>query len=107
MDDRVGAGLGEDAADGRLPDVGPYEVGAAEVVLGRHRVHRDHPVDLRISLDPPDEPAPSGRATPVTSTTFPKISAFLPDLVPGPATVRRPHPLPELRTDPRSPVRPT
>ena len=66
------------ARDGGLPDVGLDEVGSAQMVLGWHRVHGDDPVDLRVTLDPSYEPAPQLRATPVTSTTLPKISAFLP-----------------------------
>ena len=41
-----------------LPDVGLDEFGAAQVVLRRHRVHRDHPVHLGVTLDPAYEPAP-------------------------------------------------
>ncbi len=77
MDDRVGARLGQHPRDGGLPDVRLDEVRAAQMVLGPHRVHGDHPVHLGVPLDPPHEAAPSCRATPVTSTTFPKISAFL------------------------------
>ena len=32
--------------DRGLPDVGPDELGAAQVVRGRHGVHGDHPVHL-------------------------------------------------------------
>ena len=49
--------LGQQTGYGGLTDVGLDEVRAAQMVSRRHRVHRDDPVDLRVTLDPPDEPA--------------------------------------------------
>ncbi len=57
VDDRVGARLGEHPRDGGLPDVRLDEVGAAQVVLGRNRVHADDPVHLGVPQDPPDKAA--------------------------------------------------
>ena len=58
MDDRVDGVSASTRAIVGLPDVGPDELGAAQMVLGRHRVHGDHPVHLGVTLDPPYEPAP-------------------------------------------------
>ncbi len=59
VDDRVGPRLGEDAPDGRLPDVRLDEVRAAQMVPVRDGVHADDPVHVGITLDAPHEPAPS------------------------------------------------
>ena len=50
--DRV---LGQHLADGGMTDVGPDELGTAQLVRGWHRVHRDHPLDVGLALKAPDE----------------------------------------------------
>src|SRR5690606_16800370 len=55
---RVRARLGEYPRDAGQTDVRPDEVGAAQVMPGRDRVHTDDPVHLGIPQDPPDETAP-------------------------------------------------
>ncbi|BFO14181.1 hypothetical protein SHKM778_05690 [Streptomyces sp. KM77-8] len=57
MDDRVGARLREHPRDARLPDVRLDELGAAQMMPGRNRVHGDDPVHLGVPQDPPDETA--------------------------------------------------
>ncbi|CAM5386676.1 hypothetical protein SANTM175S_06433 [Streptomyces antimycoticus] len=80
VDDRVDAVFGEQFPDRGMTDIGPDEVGAAEVVFGRYGVHADHPLHIGFALFAGRNGLPAGE-TPVTSTTFPKISAFLPTLV--------------------------
>lgn len=55
--DGVHGVLGQHAGDGGLPYVRPYEIGSAQMVGGRHGVHADHPVHVRITLDAPYETA--------------------------------------------------
>ncbi|GFH36298.1 hypothetical protein SCWH03_25240 [Streptomyces pacificus] len=50
--------LGEHPRYGRLPDVGPYEIGCAETVPGSHRVDAHHPFHSGIPLDTAYEAAP-------------------------------------------------
>lgn len=56
--DGVGGRLGQYPRDAGLPDVRLDEVGPAQMVLRCHRVHGDHPVHLRVTLDASYEPAP-------------------------------------------------
>ncbi len=58
MHHRVDRVLGQDAREGGLPDVRPDEPRVTQVVLGRDRVDRDHPVHPGIALDAPHEAAP-------------------------------------------------
>lgn len=57
MDDGVDARLGQDPGNGRMPDIGLEEFGAAQMVFRCHGVDPDHPVDVGIALDAADEPA--------------------------------------------------
>ncbi|ESU50533.1 hypothetical protein P376_1484 [Streptomyces sp. HCCB10043] len=58
MDHRVDGVLRQDPRYGRLPDVGADELRVAQLMRGRDRVDRDHPVHPGIALDAPDEAAP-------------------------------------------------
>ncbi len=78
MDHRVHGVLGQHSGDRRLSDVRTDELRRSEPVRRCHRVHRDHPLDVRVTLDPAHEAAAQLPGSPSDEYDLPhELSASL------------------------------
>ncbi len=65
-----------------MPDVGLEEIRPAQLVLGRHGIDSDHPVDIGVALNASYEPAPQLPCDSSDEHDLSQDQPFLPTLVP-------------------------